>query len=109
MLYGILDEAFNEVGKPYKMYTNNRLALAYLHKTLDALNVENSFLREEKNADDNINLLMSSLYRPGEDEIIEERDIVFSLMDVITKTLNTLNEEDFVEDIDLTEEKELIS
>ncbi len=109
MLYGILDEAFNEIGKPYKMYINNRLALAYLHKTLDGLNIENSFLREEKNADDNINLLMSSLYRPGEDEIIEERDIVDNLMDVISKTLNTLNEEDFVEDIDLTEEKELIS
>lgn len=109
MLYGILDEAFNEIGKPYKMYINNRLALAYLHKTLDALNIENVFLREEKDTNDNIDLLMSSLYRPGEDEIIEEQDIISSLMDVITKTLNTLNEEDFIDQDEIEEKEELIS
>ncbi len=108
MLFGILDDAFTTIGKPYKIYINNRLALAYLHKTLDALNIENEFLREEKDTNDNIDLLMSSLYKPG-DEIVEEHDVIESLMDVITKTLNTLNEEDFIDDIDDDSQKELIS
>lgn len=98
VLYGILDEAFSEIGKPYKMYVNNRKALAYITKTLDSLNIENEFLREEKVTNDNIELLMQAFYNPKLDEIVEESDLVNSLMDVITKTLNTLNEEDFIDE-----------
>ena len=98
VLYGILDEAFSEIGKPYKMYVNNRKALAYITKSLDSLNIENEFLREEKVTNDNIELLMQAFYNPKLDEIVEESDLVNSLMDVITKTLNTLNEDDFIDE-----------
>jgi len=109
MLYGILDEAFNEYGKPYKMYINNRYAYAYLHKTLNELNIENEFLREEKKTDENIGLLMSSLYSSTNlDEIIEEETFVSNLMDVISSTINILNDEN-KDDEDLTPKEELIS
>jgi len=110
MLYGILDEAFSEIGKPFKMYINNRHAHAYLKNTLDSLNIENEFLREEKVTNDNIDLLMQAFYNPKLDEIVEEADLVNNLMDVITKTLNQLKEEDFVEeDYDNNEPKDLVS
>lgn len=103
VLYGILDEAFSEIGKPYKIFINNRQVHAYLKKTLDLLDIENEFLREEKITNDNIDLLMQAFYSPKLDEIVEEGDLVNNLMDVITKTLNTLNEEDFIDDYDKEE------
>ena len=53
---------------------------------------------------------MQAFYNPKLDEIVEEADLVNNLMDVITKTLNQLKEEDFVEeDYDNNEPKDLVS
>ncbi len=93
LLYGIIDEAFDDVGKPYKIYFNDRDAYKYLEKTLDLLNIESEFLKIESKGKENVKFLLSNLFSIiNEDEYIEEEDLVNYFMEVITKTLNTLDE-----------------
>ena len=61
-IFGILDNIFSSVGLPEKIYFNNRTIHSIVSKTLDSLNIENSFLREKKTVDDNINQFLDHIY-----------------------------------------------
>ena len=92
-IFGILDNIFSNVGLPEKIYFNNRKIHSIVSKTLDKLNIENSFLREKKNVDDNINEFMEHIYSKSEDGIISSKETVDFLMNAITYALNELDGE----------------
>ena len=93
-IFGILYDVFHEIGKPIKMIFNNRLIHSFLYKTLDKLNIECDFLREEVRVDDNVNDLVSRLYHQQMSEIIDSEDIIAALMEGISASLNTIPEYD---------------
>lgn len=93
-IFGILYDVFTEIGVPTRMLFNNRIIYAAVKKTIDLMNVENVFLRENADVDLNINTFLSKIYRNSDDEFIEGEKCVRLLMDTITLTLNEITDDD---------------
>ncbi len=93
-IFGILYDVFHEIGKPIKMLINNRNIHALMTKTLDYMDIENCFLREEAKVDDNVNDLVARLYNQNMSDIVDSEDVVSKLLDGISQTLNVIPEYD---------------
>ncbi len=92
--FGILYDVFHEIGKPIKLIFNNRNIHAISAKTLDLMNIENSFIREDARVDDNVNDLVSRLYNQKMSDIVDSEDVIAKLLDGIAQTLNAIPDYD---------------
>jgi len=101
-IWGILYEAFTNVGLPTKMYINDRVIYHDVVKTLEAFKMEVEFKKESINVNESINQFISTMYQSTHDEIYEEREALEILMDTIAKVMNSMSMEDYsdMEDID---------
>lgn len=102
VIYGILDDVFNNIGMPCKMIINNRDLYYILTKTLDCLNIENVFERDNLVAGENVSNVISKLYSQTQDAEMESEETITMLMDLISDAVN--NMEDSIEDYDLKED-----
>lgn len=106
LLFGILYDVFTEIGVPVKMIFNNRDIYSLLRKTLDLLNIDNVFLREDYKTDSNVNDFLTKIYQSNQDELVEREDLIKLLLDTTTNTLNELANYD---DKENEEEEEFVS
>ncbi len=109
LIFGILYDVFTEVGKPVKLFFNNREFYALVENTIQQLHIEHHFLRESETVDSNMAELIARVYQQTEEnEIIEEESLVQVLMDAITGALNELTNQG-EENFDLSLKKDFIS
>lgn len=94
VIYGILDDLFNSVGMPCKMVINNRDLYYILTKTLDKLNIENVFERDNLKAGEDVSSVISKIYSKTLDQEMESEETITMLMDMISDAVNNIDEED---------------
>ena len=98
-IYGILDDIFTNVGLPAKMVINNRDLYYILHKTLGALNIENTFERDNKETNkDYVSLVVSKMYEKTQDSEMESQETVTMLIDLISSALSSIDDTYLEED-----------
>ena len=76
IIYGILDEIFTKIGLPAKMIINNRDLYCILTKTLDELNIENTFERDNLRGEEDVSFVVSNMYQKTQDTEMEEEEII---------------------------------
>lgn len=103
-IWGILYEAFTNVGLPTKMYINNRDIYHMVVKTLEATKMEVEFTKESNEINQNINQLVGVMYQQTNDEIYEEKEAIEILMDTIAKVMNNISDD--YTDIDYDDDDE---
>lgn len=108
IFYSILYEVFLETGIPFKISFNNRIIYSILKNTINKLNIESIFLREEGNVDSNMNEVLASIYQEGGVEMIQSKEIVIDIMEKLFNSLNDMSNFDMIED-DASMEDDLIS
>lgn len=89
--FGILYEVFTEIGVPIKMIFNNRAIYSLVNKTISALNIEHSFIRENVEQDGNVNDFIAKLYRRTNQDFVEDESILKELLETMTQALNAMN------------------
>lgn len=93
-IYGILDDVFEEIGLPAKMVINNRDLYFILHKTLNALNIETTFERENSvTSKDYVNEVVSKIYEKTQDSEMESKETVTMIIEIIQDALKGLSDE----------------
>lgn len=100
-MFGILYDVFSKVGVPTKIIYNDRIIYSILYQTVNALNIEQEFLREKRNVDANLNDLIARVYTQADKQVVENREVVELLMDTISSCINELNEypdEDYLDE-----------
>ncbi|MBQ9124536.1 MAG: hypothetical protein IJY14_02480 [Acholeplasmatales bacterium] len=100
-IFGILYDVFTKIGVPTKIIYNDRDIYSMLYQTVNALNIEQDFIREKRNVDANLNDLIAKVYTQANQQFVESQEIVEMLMDTISKCINELSEysdEDFLDD-----------
>ena len=101
-IYGILDEIFTMFNKPVKMFLNNRKIYSIIARTMNELKIEIDFLRENPSADKELGEIIGKIYDKTSDGYIENVEAMNLLMELITDTLNSIEDDD----LDLDEDEE---
>jgi hypothetical protein len=101
-IYGILDEIFTMFNKPVKMFLNNRKIYSIIARTMNELKIETDFLRENPSADKELGEIIGKIYDKTSDGYIENVEAMNLLMELITDTLNSIDDDD----LDLDEDEE---
>lgn len=108
IIFSILYDVFMEIGVPYRIIFNHRIIHSILKKTINAMNIEDSFNREDSLIDSNMNEIIARVYQQTPTELIESEEFVKMVMETIASTLS-----DFdmfgIDDNDEMEYEDLIS
>ena len=92
-IFGILDDVFQNIGKPLKIIFNNRDFYYYSLKTLNELQIECKRSDGFDYVDDNISSVISQVFEKTNDDVIEKESAVLLLMETLTNVLNELDSE----------------